>query len=104
MSTFNTGAYPPGCTQQDVDAANQFDDDRSALATEEEDTAEAWEYWHQRAILLETEVFQMRAALREIHVLTRDLTGVRDIVDRAINDREINIGRTLPLTTGEPTK
>jgi hypothetical protein len=46
---------PPGCTDRDIEeAAGAFDDDKSALASEEEEAAEAWEYWHQRAMRLET--------------------------------------------------
>lgn len=57
MSTFNTGAYPPGCTQRDVDEAQPgYWDERPALASEEEEAAEAWEYWHQRAIKLEADL------------------------------------------------
>lgn len=48
----STGAYPPGCTQADVDRAMEGDEPLDP-PTEEEQRAEAWEYWHQRANTLE---------------------------------------------------
>lgn len=48
MTTFNTGAYPPGCTQRDVDMAQpgywDWDDDRYDEPSEEELLAEEAEH------------------------------------------------------------
>lgn len=42
------GNLPPGCTQADIDRAYQGDEPLHE-PTREEQEADAWEYWHQRA-------------------------------------------------------
>lgn len=65
MTTFNTGAYPPGCTQADVDRA-QRDDEPPYEPTREEQEADAWEHWHQRATKLEKENHELKAELERV--------------------------------------
>jgi len=77
MTTFNTGAYPPGCTQRDVDRAQQGDEPPYE-PTREEQEGDAWEYWHERARALEAE----NAAMIDTF---RALIAVHDRVNRGLN-------------------
>ena len=68
---------PFGCTQAEIDRIfGGEDEDEADIATEEEDAAEAWEYWHQRAHKLET-------VLRRLMDCSRAIVGGDENDERA---------------------
>jgi hypothetical protein len=54
---------PPGCTDADIDRAAQGNDEQIDPPTPEEERAEAWEYWHNRATEFRAENDRLIAAL-----------------------------------------
>jgi hypothetical protein len=83
VRTMTGSNLPPGVTDRMIDeAAGAFDED-DAPPTREEQEADAWEHWHQRAIKAEADRYKLIAALKDIEFVC---DGKEDADDGHPND------------------